>query len=150
MRGGPGSSFGVLLAKLNLFSSAEALDRSDAIAQIDSKLRKIINVAVRIDEAGNNRPAGGVDFVNAAREFDFRADGFDSTVSDEQRRVLDRGTAGAVDNASPDPGLTGRGCRWLIGRTRSNYSEENKTKGRCDARESLNPLLARHAGIIIR
>ena len=93
MRGGPGSSFGVLLAKLNLFSSAEALDRSDAIAQIDSKLRKIINVAVRIDEAGNNRPARGVDFVNAAREFDFRADGFDSTVSDEQRRVLDRGTA---------------------------------------------------------
>src|SRR5213075_1503005 len=111
---------------------------------------EIVDVAVCVDEARNDRLPAGVDLSNATRRLDFGAHGLDATVADEQSRMFERWPASAVDDASSDPGLASIGWSRLVGRAGTGCGEKDEAKHGNDAREFVWPFLTRHTGIIIR
>ena len=101
----PGSRFLAVLSQCKFLVPTQTEHRGNTVAQIKSKLIFPVDMAVRIDQAGNYGLSGGIDSFRSGGDLDMFPDCFDAAIPYHQGRVFDCRFAGTVDDACSHPGL---------------------------------------------
>src|ERR1700693_4944053 len=118
MRNGSHGSLRVLFSQSEFFVAAQTENRRDAVAQVDSELSRVIHVAVRVDQSGNDALSGRIDSSRPGRNFDARSNRRNPSVPDQKSRILDGRLARAVDDARTNPSLYRMAGRRAVLRSR--------------------------------
>jgi len=99
------SSLVAVLSYRKFFVPTQTEDGGDSITQIDSELFLPVDMAVRIDQAGNDGLPRGIDSFRSRRELDVFSDRRDVAILYHQGRVFDCRLTGTIDDAWSHPGL---------------------------------------------
>jgi hypothetical protein len=70
-----------LLPQAKFFFPTQAKNGGDAVAQVDSELSRIVDMAVCVDQSWNNRPSLCVDPIRPGWHFDSFAYGFNPPIA---------------------------------------------------------------------
>src|SRR5882724_3447826 len=104
-RHGSGGSFGARFPQSKFLVAAQTQDSSNAVAQVDPKLGFGIEMAVRVDQPGDNCLSRGVNAFRSGRNLDSFSYRLDVSTPNHESRVFDRRLPGAIDDACSNPGL---------------------------------------------